>query len=221
MTLTLAQVRTWRPQVLAGVADALSVRRRQLLVAVEDLDLEAAPPSSWTGAAAGAATARHDELRESLAEVTGEVAAVISALDAASAAAQAVCDDLDGVLSFAAGNGCRVDLHTGTVHASDDGADPQVIADRLTGVLSAAVTTDAELTRALHYATAVLGQAGPGAEEPEVTRLPAGATEVEVARWWNELDPAAQQHVLDHHPEWVGNLDGIPAWARDEANRTL
>src|SRR5699024_2831592 len=121
----------------------------------EDLDIDATPPSSWTGAAAEAATVRHDELRESLEKVSGEVVGVISALDAAAASAQAVCDDLDGVLTFAAGQGCRVDLSTGTVHASDDNADPQMIADRLTGVLSAAVATDVDLTRALHSATAV------------------------------------------------------------------
>ena len=35
------------------------------------------------------------------------------------------------------------------------------------------------------------------------------------------LTPAARQRVVAEHPEWIGNRDGIPAAARDEANRRL
>lgn len=42
-----------------------------------------------------------------------------------------------------------------------------------------------------------------------------------VARWWAALSPAEQSTVIAETPARVGNLDGVPAWARDRANRQL
>ncbi|MGL6236856.1 MAG: alpha/beta hydrolase [Segniliparus sp.] len=39
--------------------------------------------------------------------------------------------------------------------------------------------------------------------------------------WWNDLTKEQRQWVQSMHPEWVGNLDGVPSSARDEANRTM
>ncbi|RJS45368.1 alpha/beta hydrolase [Nocardioides cavernaquae] len=41
------------------------------------------------------------------------------------------------------------------------------------------------------------------------------------ATWWNELSDAEKAAVLKFHPEWVGNLDGVPGSVRDQANRAL
>jgi hypothetical protein len=48
------------------------------------------------------------------------------------------------------------------------------------------------------------------------TRLPAG-----VAGWWAGLSEAQQRAVISLHPAVIGALDGVPAWARDRANRLL
>ena len=37
--------------------------------------------------------------------------------------------------------------------------------------------------------------------------------------WWTSLSEKEQQSIIDHHPEWIGNLNGIPMAARDQANR--
>jgi hypothetical protein len=42
-----------------------------------------------------------------------------------------------------------------------------------------------------------------------------------VHRWWEHLDPAQQRYLLANHPALIGALDGVPAAARDRANRTL
>jgi hypothetical protein len=42
-----------------------------------------------------------------------------------------------------------------------------------------------------------------------------------VHRWWQQLDPAQQRYLLATHPALIGALDGVPAAARDRANRTL
>lgn len=48
---------------------------------------------------------------------------------------------------------------------------------------------------------------------------PAGGAPDAVARWWAALPAAAQLTLVATSPETVGSLDGVPAWARDRANR--
>jgi len=42
-----------------------------------------------------------------------------------------------------------------------------------------------------------------------------------VARWWDGLSISQQHAIIDFNPSAIGNLDGVPAWARDRANREL
>ena len=46
----------------------------------------------------------------------------------------------------------------------------------------------------------------------------AGATPAEVNAWWDSLTHEQQQAIIAASPGAIGNLDGIPAWARDAAN---
>lgn len=220
MTLTLAQVRTWQPGAVASIADAVTTRRRDLLAAQDTFDA-AAPPSSWIGQAAAAAGAAHRQLGAGLQDLAAELTGVIGALDAAAEDLTTILADLEDALAYARGQGCRVDLVSGMVHADDDDAPVEQVAARLGQVLQAAAQADSTLARALRAAAATLGLTGPDAQEPAVSPPPPRGTEKDAARWWNSLDPAAQQYVLDHHPDWIGNLDGVPGWARDEANRIL
>jgi hypothetical protein len=48
------------------------------------------------------------------------------------------------------------------------------------------------------------------------TRVPA-----EVAEWWAGLSEIQRSAVISMSPAVVGALDGVPAWARDRANRLL
>ncbi|WP_164505406.1 alpha/beta hydrolase [Actinobaculum sp. 313] len=40
----------------------------------------------------------------------------------------------------------------------------------------------------------------------------------EVNDWWTALTPAEQREIGLNHPEWIGNLDGIPLDCRSKAN---
>jgi hypothetical protein len=98
--------------------------------------------------------------------------------------------------------------------------------------LAAAAAADA----AAHTAgDAVDGLAAlvPGAAPPGVADLlarigplpvptvPAGASPRDVAAWWANLSAAEHTALVADVPAVVGRLDGVPAWARDEANRLL
>ncbi|MFD9690200.1 alpha/beta hydrolase [Kitasatospora sp. NPDC001309] len=47
------------------------------------------------------------------------------------------------------------------------------------------------------------------------------APPTEVNAWWNALPPDKQQWLVHEHPDLVGNRDGVPAVARNQANRIL
>lgn len=46
-----------------------------------------------------------------------------------------------------------------------------------------------------------------------------GSDPAAVKAWWNGLTPAEQQDLINNHPQDIGNLDGVPSAARDQANR--
>jgi hypothetical protein len=48
-----------------------------------------------------------------------------------------------------------------------------------------------------------------------------GATPEEVARWWESLTEAEREAVVAAYPERIGQGDGLPAAARDQANRVM
>jgi hypothetical protein len=51
--------------------------------------------------------------------------------------------------------------------------------------------------------------------------VPVGRPPDEVAAWWAGLAPGAQGAAIASAPTVLGALDGVPAWARDRANRRL
>ena len=44
-------------------------------------------------------------------------------------------------------------------------------------------------------------------------------TPSQVAAWWNSLPEDRKQLLMDHRPDDIRHLDGLPAYARDRANR--
>ena len=50
---------------------------------------------------------------------------------------------------------------------------------------------------------------------------PPGGDADAVARWWAGLTATEQLSLIDSNPSSIGNRDGVPAWARDRANRRL
>lgn len=41
----------------------------------------------------------------------------------------------------------------------------------------------------------------------------------DVTAWWNALSDDEQRKVIAEHPDWIGNRDGVPVWARSEVNK--
>ncbi|ACQ81527.1 protein of unknown function DUF1023 [Beutenbergia cavernae DSM 12333] len=240
MTVTLERLLSWDPTALGGAADALAGRRQTLLALQDEMD-DGAPPPGWGGPAAGAARRTHGRLLDGLGDVVAEVAAVVTALDDAAESLGAARADLDEVLGLARGQGYDVDVSTGAVvdpeSVSDAGAAGErsilaaEIEDRIEQALRTAAHADAELAGLLDRAArgaldggpdlAASAQDGADAGRRDLLAPPEEARPGDAAGWWAGLTDGERTRVLAEHPEWVGNLDGIPGGVRDEANRSL
>ncbi|MBW1601610.1 hypothetical protein JJV70_05700 [Streptomyces sp. JJ66] len=54
----------------------------------------------------------------------------------------------------------------------------------------------------------------------DASDIPTDLSAAERKEWWDGLSAGERAQHLTLHPDLIGNLDGIPAAARDEANRT-
>ena len=61
----------------------------------------------------------------------------------------------------------------------------------------------------------------PPTPTPAAGSPPEHGSPGENASWWKSLSAQEQRRVIREHPEWIGNRDGVPFAARDEANRAL
>jgi hypothetical protein len=73
----------------------------------------------------------------------------------------------------------------------------------------------------------VTGSAGGRSSAEPLTLAPVAGSPPEHgspgenAGWWKSRTIQEQQRVIREHPEWIGNRDGVPFAARDEANRAV
>jgi len=54
---------------------------------------------------------------------------------------------------------------------------------------------------------------------PEITVFPPPAAPAAANAWFAGLTTTERDWVISERPDWVGPADGLPAWARDRANR--
>ncbi|MGW0467373.1 alpha/beta hydrolase [Streptomyces sp. NPDC003027] len=111
----------------------------------------------------------------------------------------------------------------------------QAIADRVARAVRAAAEIDARYAKTLDGLRAATGLDVTEATLKDVLRdtadvrstadmylrddVPSDGTPAERKAWWDSLTGEQRQEYLDVAPDMIGGLDGIPAVARDEANR--
>ena len=71
------------------------------------------------------------------------------------------------------------------------------------------------------FAPADLGRPGGRGRPARCRSCRRGVAPEEVAAWWAGLSATAQLAAIRRAPADVGRLDGVPAWARDRANRLV
>ena len=196
---------------LAGTADRLLSWRARLEAGGRAVE----SGECWSGPAARSTVA-----------ALAEVAAVGFAVRGAVEAAAADCERL------AAEAGRAQDLAEQALAASallpDDGPSPAAEALRH-AALAAAAAEDAGAALAALGVRDAFAPADFGSLHAHVpvmgpiqdTGVPSVGSAADAAAWWAGLSPPQQQALRSGSPAVVGAMDGLPAWARDRANRTL
>ncbi|WP_395293971.1 alpha/beta hydrolase [Kitasatospora hibisci] len=195
--------------------------------------------SHWTGPTSDTAQGRIKDLGGELQAARQELSFVSKALDNAAeqfALAQshlisALDDARNAKLNVGPDGRITWDNEPSSPNFAGAGAEARAVAvsNRITAALNDAVHADQEISArlsrlaanassgtGLNAATVAQDQAAETARE----NIPAVGTDPNsVKQWWSGLTEAQQQRFVDAHPDQIGNLDGIPAIARDRANR--
>lgn len=244
--VALADVRRWDPAGLENALRALSTARDRLIDLDDGIGF-CATLDHWSGPTAQVAETHHDQLAERLRRLAAGTAALRPTVVTAADAVTALRRDVDAAVRLAADTGFAVgadatvsDIRS-TVVATDQVeayraqrvAAQQEILTALGSVLTRATEIDTTFAALLARAAeeqvddgdaTTLAQAAATGEQAAALRLPsppAGGTPAENAAYWDAIDAATQQRILAEHPELVGNLDGVPVVARDQANRAV
>lgn len=223
--------------VLAAVAARLPVWRMRVATLVLSLQEE----RTWSGPAASSAVHVAFELSAVAAAVDGAIEESLAALERLAGAARTAQElaaaairsgpppALDGALASRAR---LVDL-VGVLApgATPPDADPALALagealEQAAAALAAAVAAREAVDRLDVHAgpvatfgnlAAALLPVGPVLLPP----VPVTAGPAEAADWWAALSLGAQLTAVRSAPAAVGSLDGVPAWARDRANRLV
>jgi hypothetical protein len=244
--LTYGDVRKWRPKPLDDAERALK-RRSDKLLGLSDEFSDMGTPATWVGDAAKAAQEKRKQVTNRMEWLVAGVSASRTALARAADAIGGLRNGVDEVETlarqhgFAIGGDGAIDDVAPPRDVPKDLADEVhrergriwfELKDRVEQILRRANDIDGDLAGVLHKV--VTGQIGDGGATTLAASAAAGAkrgwlstvepppgkgTPGNTAAWWDTLSPDERNWIIANRPDWIGNRDGIPFTARDQANR--
>lgn len=221
MAITWANVLEWETGPLEEIAQELLEASQGLREAYEKgQDALGAVQSEGE-----AVTAMRTTTTTNLASLEGALTNVNGALMAIEGARDQVGQvmvDINEITSFAAENECTIN-QDGSVSATENGKDAaQKVEAGIKTLLEKADQVDTDLYHALQDINNDRYTDGDG-ENNKVVGVPdfpqSNWSPSQNAAWWKSLSYEQQQFLTDHCPDKVRHLDGLPATARDRANR--
>jgi hypothetical protein len=221
MSLTVEDVQHWDPGAVRAVGDA--ARRR----AQTSIDVANTLPKfpGWTGPGSEEAKQALEKSRQALMRDADAALAAARSAEAAAVNVQIVKDNLQQVLDMARDCGCVVDPVGGTVRPAlpstalpNDWHNAEVLQQALQQVLAQANNVDQQLATAMDQADDV---ADVPPEARAIPMPPPGSSDEDVQQWWKSLSQKDRERLIAEHPAELGNLNGIPAAARDTINQQV
>ncbi|MER7081749.1 Alpha/beta hydrolase [Saccharopolyspora kobensis] len=243
--VSYADVRRWKPEELESAHSDLGNRRNDLVGLQDELD-GAKKTDGWSGAAAEASAAEHAKLVDGMRSLIAEVATVRVAVASAADDVAKIKKRIEEADREAEANGFQITEEGGIrdVAPPQDVPEDQLeevkqkrlqVRDKLMAdiekILDDAEQADAELAKALTSAQKdeiKPGEGGTLADAASTGDLqalaasagkPAEDSPEANAEWWKSLSDEQRAALMEAPPAWLGNRDGIPAAARDMANR--
>ena len=227
MTITWANILNWESGTLESIAKELLEANQGLREAYEDGEATlGAVRSEGEAVTAMRATTLTNlaSLERALTNVNGALMAIEGAHDGVAT----VMSLVNSTLAFAAENDCTIHPDgsiTGEGTKNRRG-EPSIALAKLGHMIKDAITyadqVDTDLYHALQDINNDRYTDGDGANN-KVVGIPdfpqPNWTPSQVAAWWNSLPDDRKQLFMDHRPDEIRHLDGLPAYARDRANK--
>lgn len=221
MAITWANILEWKTGPLDEIAQTLFEASQGLRDAYEKgQDHLNALQSEGEAVTAMRATTITNlaSLERALTNVNGALMAIEGARDGVGQ----VMVEINEIVSFASANECTIH-QDGSVSATEKGKDAaQKVALGIETLLEKADQVDTDLYHALQDINNDRYTDGDGANNKVVgvPDLPQpNWSPSQNAAWWNSLPEDRKQFLMDHRPDDIRHLDGLPVYARDRANR--
>nr|WP_042198772.1 alpha/beta hydrolase [Kibdelosporangium sp. MJ126-NF4]CEL23550.1 hypothetical protein [Kibdelosporangium sp. MJ126-NF4]CTQ89164.1 hypothetical protein [Kibdelosporangium sp. MJ126-NF4] len=234
-------IRRWQSGPLDTAVGDLNRCCTELLGLSDEL-AASGTPQSWSGQGADAARTQREDLNNRMERLVAGAAAVRRGMGEAADAAEALGHAVRETEDIAQRNhfvinddGSVVDNAPQATHADEYLRERQRVrtelADRVEQAIRRGTDIDNDLAAILSRAekgevddqgaTSLQAAAAAGAKQGGLSTIepPKDGSPWDNAGWWDSLSEAEQKRIIGEHPEWVGNLDGVPGSARDEANR--
>ena len=231
MALTWSSITSWDPGPLDNAATDLYQASRGLREAYDagEGSVNAVRSEGVAVLAMRAATSKNlSALEQALTNVNGALMAIEGARDGVATIKGRVTD----ALAYASANNCTI-APDGSVNCiptkpTDEPSvraalhHEQTLTEKVKTILEDAERVDSELCSALKAVNTDTYTDGDGADN-KVIGVPdfpkSSWTPSQNAAWWKSLPEERRRFLIDHCPDGIRHLDGLPATVRDEASR--
>ena len=221
MAVSWAHVLTWETGPLDSIASDLLEASKGLREAYESGDT-----AVWSVRSKGEAVTTMQatticnlaSLDSALTNVNGALMAIEAARDGIGS----IMADINEAKAFAALHECTINID-GSISAVDQGREAvKVLEYDVDEILAKANQVDTTLAEALASINTDRYTDGDRGSN-KVVGIPdvpqANWSPSQNAAWWNSLPEERKKFLIDHCPDDIRHLDGLPAAARDQANR--
>ena len=221
MAVSWAHVLTWETGPLDSIASDLLEASKGLREAYESGDTVV-----WSVRSKGEAVTTMQatticnlaSLDSALTNVNGALMAIEAARDGVGS----IMADINEAKAFAALHGCTINSNGGVTAIEEGKRYITPLANNVRAILEKANQVDADLTQALASINTDRYTDGDRGSN-KVVGIPdvpqPNWSPSQNAAWWNSLPEDRKKYLIDHCPDDIRHLDGLPAAARDQANR--
>ena len=221
MAVSWAHVLTWETGPLDSIASDLLEASKGLREAYESGDTVV-----WSVRSKGEAVTTMQatticnlaSLDSALTNVNGALMAIEAARDGVGS----IMADINEAKAFAALHGCIINSNGGVTAIEEGKRYITPLANNVRAILEKANQVDADLAQALASINTDRYTDGDRGSN-KVVGIPdvpqANWSPSQNAAWWNSLPEERKKFLIDHCPDDIRHLDGLPAAARDQANR--
>ena len=222
MTVSWAHVLTWETGPLESIASDLLEASKGLREAYESGDA-----AVWSVRSQGEAITTMQatticnlaSLDRALTNINGALMAIEAARDGVGS----IMADINKAKAFASLHGCTINNIDGSVSAVNQYKKAvTTLEDNVHAILAKANQVDTTLAEALASINTDRYTDGDRGSD-KVVGIPdvpqPNWSPSQNAAWWNSLPEERKKFLIDHCPDDIRHLDGLPAAARDQANR--